>query len=104
MSVYIRSVLIWARFLEVVRFSDRCMKIKMVLGKCVYHIISAYAPQVGRPGEEKESFREQMEDIISEVPDRDGLILAGDMNCHIGNNRVGYESVKGDFGFVMMKV
>ena len=44
--------------IEVVRFSDRCMKIKMVLGKCVYHIISAYAPQVGRPAEDKESFRE----------------------------------------------
>ena len=38
--------------IEVDRFSDRMMRIKMVLGKVVYHIFSVYAPQVGRPAED----------------------------------------------------
>ena len=85
--------------IEVVRYSDRCMKLKIVLGKSVYHILSVYAPQVGLSAEEKEAFRDSLEDIISHIPERDGLILAGDLNCHIGNIRTGYESVMGDYGF-----
>ena len=85
--------------IEVVRYSDRCMKIIIVLGKSVYHILSVYAPQVGLSAEEKEAFRDSLEDIISHIPERDGLILAGDLNCHIGNIRTGYESVMGDYGF-----
>ena len=67
--------------IEVERFSDRCMKIRLVLGRYVY------VPQVGRSNEEKDQFRDELEDIISNVPDRDGLIIAGDLNCHIGSNR-----------------
>ena len=55
--------------IEVDRFRDRMMRIKMVLGKVVYHIFSVYAPQVGRPAEEKEDFRETLEGTISSISD-----------------------------------
>ena len=41
--------------IEVERFGDRLMKVKMVLGKTVFLIFSIYAPQVGRSEEEKEN-------------------------------------------------
>ena len=85
--------------IEVNRCSDRIMKIKIVLGKTVYHVYSAYAPQVGRPTREKDAFFEELEDELVTVPDTEGLIVGGDFNCHIGNERSGYEDVMGRYGF-----
>ena len=42
--------------IEVERYSDLIMKVKIVLGKHVYHVFSVYAPQVGRPTVRKKSF------------------------------------------------
>ena len=84
---------------EVERFSDRMMRIKLVLSKTVYHVLSVYAPQVGRPITEKEDFRNRLEDIISSIDETDGIIVAGDLNCHIGSNNVGYENIMGLYGF-----
>ena len=41
---------------EVSRVTPRIMKIKMVFGKMLVHVYSVYAPQVGRPQEEKDDF------------------------------------------------
>ena len=87
------------RVIEVVRISDRLMKIKMVLGRQVAHIFSVYAPQQGRPEEEKTQFKELMSDQIEEVPARDVLIIAGDLNAHVGQDRNGFEEEMGRFGF-----
>ena len=38
---------------EVERFGAHMIKVKMVIGKTVYHIFSVYAPQVGRSEDEK---------------------------------------------------
>ena len=84
---------------EVERFCDRMMRIKLVLGKTVYHVFSVYAPQVGRPIVEKEDFRNKLEDIISAIDEVDGIIIAGDLNCHIGSNNAGYENIMGLYGF-----
>lgn len=85
--------------IEVVRFGDRLMKIKIVLGGVVYHVFSAYAPQVGRTLQEKEEFWENFEDLIIQIPDRDGIIIGGDLNGHIGTDRNDYEDVMGYFGY-----
>ena len=42
--------------IEVERFGENMMKVKMVIGKTVYHIFSVYAPQVGRSEDEKAEF------------------------------------------------
>ena len=39
--------------IEVKRFNDRMMKIAMVCKKKNLHVFSVYAPQQGRPDEEK---------------------------------------------------
>lgn len=85
--------------IEVVRRSDRIMEIKVVLGKRIHHVISAYAPQAGRPLEERMEFFDSLEDVIMTIPLSEGLVVAGDLNGHIGQDHAGYEEVMGCFGF-----
>ena len=47
--------------IEVERFGERMMKVKMVIGKTLYHIFSVYAPQVGRSEDEKAEFWEGLD-------------------------------------------
>ena len=75
------------------------MKIKIVLGKNIMHIFSAYAPQVGRTEEEKQEFWERLSDEMTEVPHSEGVLLGGDLNGHVGTDRSGFEDVMGGFGF-----
>lgn len=79
--------------IEVERYTDRIIKVEMVLGKVVYHIFSVYAPQVGRTAQEKQEFWERLEDEVAKVPDTEGLIVGGDMNGHVGSTREGYEDI-----------
>ena len=88
------------RVLEVERFSDRLMKIRMVLGKGVCHIFSAYAPQVGLTSQEKEEVWELMEEEVAKVPTSDGLIVGGDLNRHIGSDREGFEEIRGMHSYI----
>ena len=53
-------VLIAGRWIDsvdnVVRVNERIMYVKLVLGKQIVNIVSAYAPQVGLSAEEKDDF------------------------------------------------
>ena len=85
--------------LEIERYSNRLMKVKIILGESISHIFSVYAPQSGRTAQEKADFYEKLEDEIGRVPVTDHLIVGGDMNGHIGMDRAGYEEVLGRYGF-----
>ena len=85
--------------IDVTRYSDRLISIKLVIEDKVWHVFSMYAPQVGRSTAEKQAFWESVEDEIGKVPSNDGLILAGDTNAHIGTDITGYEEVLGLYGF-----
>ncbi len=85
--------------IEVVRVSPRIMKVKIVLGQKVLHLFSVYAPQSGRPLEEKEQFWGLLDDEIGKVPVRDMLMIGGDLNGHIGTDREGFEEVMGWHGY-----
>ena len=80
------------------RFGDRMMKVKMVLGRTVFHISSVYALQVGRSEEEKMEFWERFQDMVVGVPISEGVIVGGDVIGHIGSSRVRYDDVMGSFG------
>ena len=95
-GLFIRDVLMENVF-SVEYYSDRIMKVQMVLGRRVYHVFSIYAPQTGRSAREKEEFMNQLEDLVSEIPDSDGIVLAGDFNSHIGRERSGYEDIAGPY-------
>ena len=85
--------------IEVKRKSDRLIVVTLVMGKLVVKVICAYAPQQGRPDEEKEIFYDSLEEELRLVGSDEFLIVCGDWNGHIGENPDGYEGVHGGYGF-----
>ena len=61
-------------------------------------IISAYAPTMTYPGEEKERFYENLKTIISKIAPHDKLILLGDFNARVGSDLTAWERVIGHHG------
>ena len=43
------------------RYCDRIITVQVIVGKKVWNNISVYAPQVGRPQNEKDAFLEELE-------------------------------------------
>ena len=60
--------------------------------------IQLYAPQQGRPVNEKDQFYAELQDTIEKLRYQDNLILAGDWNGHVGTDRNHFESVIGAHG------
>ena len=81
------------RVLAVERTCDRVMRMKLEIEGEVWHIISCYAPQVGCTQEEKYEFWEHMDAEMQAVPRSERLVVAGDLNGHVGRDRDGYDGV-----------
>ena len=85
--------------LEVRRFSERIMVLRIRVGKLVLNIVSVYAPQVGRTMEEKEDFLASLREVLSAINTNERLVVCGDMNAHVGAGKDGFEDVHGGYGF-----
>lgn len=72
---------------------------KLLVGKRVANVVSAYAPQVGRPQQEKDSFWDQLIEAVSRLLESEAVILGGDLNGHVGAAADGYDGVHGGLGF-----
>ena len=81
------------------RVNDRIIKIQMVLGQKVCNIFSVYAPQAGRTEDEKEAFWGVLDDEVMKIPEAESLIIAGDLNGHVGSERENFEDIMGANGF-----
>ena len=73
--------------------------LRVAIGGSVLNLICVYAPQVGRSLEEKEDFLVLVGKTISSVNVKERLVVAGDFNCHVGADALGYEGVHGGHGF-----
>ena len=64
-------------------------------------LVSVYAPQVGRPLEENESFYLALGKTLQDSGNRNGemVVVCGDFNGHVGEEIKGYEGVHGGKGF-----
>ncbi len=87
------------KVIEVERVSDRLMMVRLLVGKGLVNVISAYAPQVGRRQVEKDVFWESMWDLMERVKDSEMVVLGGDFNGHVGRDSDGYEGVHGGYGY-----
>ena len=83
--------------LEVCGTSDRVMAVKKMLSDNVCTIVSAYAPQVGCDEDTKNAFWNELEAVIMKVPQKEKLVLAGDLNGHVGESQIGFERWHGGF-------
>ena len=87
------------QILSVNRVNERIMLLKVVNGKNIMNIVSAYAPQVGRTEEEKDKFWDEAITVLSGIPPGEAVILGGDLNGHVGAGADGYDGVHGGMGY-----
>ena len=87
--------------LEVKRVNDRLMVVRVNVGKWILNLVSAYAPQSGRPMTEKENFYLGLAKTLNDLGKRQGemAVVCGDFNGHVGERTEGYEGVHGGKGF-----
>ena len=92
------------KVLEVRRVSKRLMVVRVIVGRTVLNLISAYAPQAGRPMcrekpmSEKEEFFTLLGKIVSEINDGETLLIGRDLNGHVGAGVEGFEGVHEGLG------
>lgn len=85
--------------LEVKKVNERIMVVRVRVGKVILNLISGYAPQVGRMMEEKEEFYIELGKVLLGIEENEMVMLAGDLNGHVGEGTDGYEGVHGGKGF-----
>ncbi|VDP10495.1 unnamed protein product [Heligmosomoides polygyrus] len=78
--------------------SDRLMKIVVAAERRMYHLFPAYAPQTGCSERDKDEFWSLLNKKTAEVPSLDVIIVAGDLNGHVGATKDGY-CCHGGFGY-----
>ena len=57
------------------------------------NVVSAYAPQVGLYGEEKEKFWEMFDTLVSGISSGEKLVIGGDWNGHVSRENVGFSTM-----------
>ena len=87
------------KVVDVKRSGDRIILIKLVVGKLILNILSAYAPQVGLPVADKNRFWEDLEEILRGIPREEKVFIGGDLNGHVGQSSGGFDKVHGGFGY-----
>ena len=83
---------------EVEQSSERIMAFSVSVGDLSVSVIQVYAPQQGRPLEERERFYEELQNVKNRVPHGESVVILGDLNGHIGQDRRGIEHVIGAYG------
>jgi len=84
---------------KVRRHSERVLILNMVLDNSLMNVLIVYAPDSGKPEEEKENFWNELFHLVTCIPQNEMVVLAGDMNGHVGSNSVGYDGTHGGYGF-----
>ena len=77
------------KIIEIKRTSDRLMLMKLASEGCVWNIISA----------EKEEFYENLEQMVTSVPDKEEIVIGADLNGQVGDKRDGFEREHGGNGY-----
>ena len=83
------------------RVNERIMMVKLIVGKSLMNVVSAYAPQVGRSQEEKDEFWDTLCMLTEGVKKTERIMLGGDLNGHIGKDSDGYGGIHGGYGYGM---
>ena len=84
---------------DVIRVNERIMYVKLVIGKQIGNIVSAYAPQVDLSAEEKDDFWDSFLIVLSGIPKQEIIFICSDTNGHVGRDADGYGGVDGGMGF-----
>ncbi|KAL6742029.1 hypothetical protein Aduo_015229 [Ancylostoma duodenale] len=83
---------------EVQRFDDRLMNVVIATVERRLYFISAYAPQAGCSDKVRDDYWMLLDEKTVEVPSEDTIIIAEDLNGHMGTAKDGYSCHRG-FGY-----
>jgi hypothetical protein len=73
------------------------IKVQTVLA--ILRIVTVYAPQAGLPESEKEIFWQTLDSVMPIPNSAEFVVLAGDLNGHVGMHADGFPGIHGGFGF-----
>ena len=68
--------------------SERILLVTLKFPKAKWTILSLYAPDIAKPKEIREEFYEELQNIVSQIPKENLLIMLGDLNARVGNTPV----------------
>ena len=74
------------------------MRLPFSNGQKFITIVSAYAPTMTNPDEVKDKLYEDLNTIITTVPNTDNPIILGDFNAKAGSDSITWEGVIGQYG------
>ena len=79
--------------------TDRIMALQLVIEKGKINVLSVYMPQTGCTDEDKDNLWKKLDEVLQSIPANEKVILAGDMNGHVGADRSGVERWHGGHGY-----
>ena len=65
--------------------NEKLLRVTLKHDNGYIQIISAYAPDISKPKEERRSFYEELQSIVDLIPSHHRIILMGDLNARVGN-------------------
>jgi hypothetical protein len=80
---------IYEQYIDHIEYiNHRIVKVTIILSNTKIHLISTYAPDISRPREETDEFYEHLQATIENVPTTQGIIILGDLNARLGNQKL----------------
>ena len=64
--------------------SDRILQASLKINNVITHIISTYAPDIGKPIEDSQNFYQLLQETLDKMGNTDKVIILGDLNARIG--------------------
>ena len=84
---------------SVKRSSEWVMILKLVVDNGLLNVLTVYVPHAGKLEEEEEKLWNALFHLLSYIPRDEMVVIAGDMNGHVGSSNVGYNGIHGGFGY-----
>ncbi|XP_047111657.1 craniofacial development protein 2-like [Schistocerca piceifrons] len=84
---------------EVNKVNDTVMYVKMMFGREMVTVLTAYASEAGCSEDEKEKFWRDLDGVMVGVPENERVIVGGDLNGHVGGRKGGEERWHGGGGY-----
>ena len=72
------------KVIDINRVNDRIMLIKLIVGKSVVSVVSAYAPQSVLDDSVKDVFYDERLAVVSKLGEKETVFVTGDINGHVG--------------------
>ena len=78
--------------------NERLMTLRLHSSVGPVHLISAYAPTLNSPDDTKDEFYGMLEAIVRDIPEKDHLIILGDLNARVGADYESWPTCIGKYG------